>query len=106
MKKLNLRSITAIVAIAIASISYVLMSFGTEEKVESTQNLHWYFHESDGSYSYLGFGENPPGGDPCDPPTSEEEEICMKGLLTNPPAHTVNNSTAAVKEIPREPLSN
>lgn len=106
MKKLNLRSITAIVAIAIASISYVLMSFGTEEKVESTQNLHWYFNEGNDTYTYLGQGENPPTSETCTPPSSRDEEICMKGLSTNPPAHTVNDATPAVQEIPREPLSN
>lgn len=109
MKRLNLKNIVAVLTVAIASIGFVLASM--EKKVEEPVSpqpaeLHWYFNEGNNTYTYLGQGATPPGDESCNPPTSEEEEICMKGLSTNPPASSVNDNTTAVQEIPREPLAN
>ncbi|MBD1421227.1 hypothetical protein [Sphingobacterium chuzhouense] len=106
--KVNLKSIVAALTIAIAGIGLVLASI--EKEVEETvtpnvQELHWYFHLENGEYIYLGESATPPTSEECTPPTTDEE-ICMKGLNTNPPASSVNNSTPAVQEISREPLNN
>lgn len=104
MKQFSLKLITATVAVIIAVLSYGLMSFGTEGKSQP-QKLHWYFHVSNGVYTYLGESEAPPEDESCAEP-STGEEICMKGLITNPPASSVDNSTPAAEEILREPLNN
>lgn len=81
MKRLNLKNIVAVLTVAIASIGFVLASL--EKEVEETvftkpqDELQWYLHNGDNTYTDMGLSENPPAS--CTPPT-DDPEICLKGF--------------------------
>lgn len=108
MKKLNLRSITAIVAIAIASISYVLMSFGTEEKVQS-QTLKYRYNlssaaglENSSNWTDVSDQPNPTGCEqdqplPCLVEFSDEDFSNLEEFLDEYDNHTAIMGSGYVK---------
>ena len=91
---------------AIGTIAIAKEVMKKETATSEQSGLHWYFKEANGSYRYLGQSVAPPTSESCTPPDTEEEEICMKGLTTNPAANDVNDSTPAQEVIPRKPLAN
>ncbi|RZF57890.1 hypothetical protein [Sphingobacterium corticibacterium] len=78
MKKFIFKHIMPVLALALISGSYVLMSFGAAHTQQD--ELHWFEKDNDGVYQDMGISDAPPNS--CD---GFAGNVCAKGFsLENP----------------------
>lgn len=98
------------VAVALVGFSVLLFSFGTVSEITTpeqnankkteVQELQWYFHNGDNTYTDMGVSENPPTS--CTPPV-DNPEICLKGFTAaNDPGLSGAASATGDVEIERQ----
>lgn len=91
MKKFIFKHIMPVLALALIGGSYVLMSFGSAERLQV--ELHWFEKDQNGDYQDMGVSTSPPSS--CNGLLGN---VCAKGFNPSEPIpdpSTITDSTPA-----------